>query len=193
MKAWVIGIGASALVTASALAQTGSSGDGPFHRGPMGGRMLSAEDREAFLDARIAALRTALRLTPEQERLWPPVEEAIRGLAKQRQEARQARRERWAAARERGSVDIPSQIRFMADRRAASAEALRRLADASGPLYAALDEAQRRRLSVVARWMGRQGMRRMHQGRWHMRHGAFDGRTRDFARAEEPVAPLQPR
>ena len=47
--------------------------------GLMMGRM-SPEDMSAFVDARIAALRAGLKLSTEQERLWPPVEEAIRGL-----------------------------------------------------------------------------------------------------------------
>ena len=41
---------------------------------------FSPEDREAFTDARIAALRARLKLTPDQEKLWPAVEDAIRGL-----------------------------------------------------------------------------------------------------------------
>ncbi|HJZ21063.1 MAG TPA: hypothetical protein VJ226_08900, partial [Bradyrhizobium sp.] len=39
---------------------------------------LSAEDRAAFADARIAAVHAGLKLTPDQEKLWPPVESAVR-------------------------------------------------------------------------------------------------------------------
>ena len=39
---------------------------------------LTPEDRAAFTDARIAALHAGLKLTPDQEKLWPPVEAAIR-------------------------------------------------------------------------------------------------------------------
>lgn len=158
MRRWVIGLsGLGALAAAAAYAQEG--GRGPFERGRPwhgGHERLSAEDRAAFTDARIAALHAGLRLNAEQEKLWPPVEEAMRGLVRQRREAREARRERFSAMREEGSrQDVPAALRFMADRQAASAEALRKLADAAQPLYGSLDDGQRRRLAVLSRPFGR--------------------------------------
>ena len=44
----------------------------------------TAADRAAFLDARIAGLKAGLRLSPEQEKLWPPVEGALRETAVKR-------------------------------------------------------------------------------------------------------------
>src|ERR1700704_6497927 len=44
--------------------------------------VFSPADREAFLDARIAALRAGLRLTPKQEKLWAAVETALRTSGK---------------------------------------------------------------------------------------------------------------
>jgi len=41
---------------------------------------ISAEDISAFGDARIAALHAGLKLTAEQEKLWPPVEAALRDV-----------------------------------------------------------------------------------------------------------------
>src|SRR5580704_1756601 len=55
---------------------------------------FSPEDRAAFLDAGIAALKAGLELTAEQEKNWAPLESAMRDLAKQRAE-------RFAAWRER--------------------------------------------------------------------------------------------
>src|SRR5689334_25000773 len=46
--------------------------------------LTRAEDVAAFTDARIAALKAGLKLTPDQEKNWPAVETAIRDLAKQR-------------------------------------------------------------------------------------------------------------
>lgn len=121
-------------------------------RGPM-----SSEDRAAFTDARIAALHAGLKLNADQEKLWPPVEEAIRGLVKQRRDAWTARRERFAGMNAGMGDDIrqdmPGLLRFMADRQAASADALRKLADASAPLYTSLDEGQKRRLAILSRFM----------------------------------------
>ena len=45
---------------------------------------MYAEDRAALLDARIAALKTGLNLTLEQENNWAPLEDAIRANAKAR-------------------------------------------------------------------------------------------------------------
>ena len=42
---------------------------------------LSAADLEHLTDARIEIVKAALQLTPDQEKLWPPIEEAIRARA----------------------------------------------------------------------------------------------------------------
>src|SRR5258706_7306532 len=52
---------------------------------------MSPEDRAAFTDARIAAVKAGLKLTPDQEKLWPPVEAAVRDLAKLRIDRANAR------------------------------------------------------------------------------------------------------
>ena len=52
---------------------------------------MSPEDRAAFADARIAAVHAGLKLTPDQEKLWPPVEAAVRDLAKMRIDRANAR------------------------------------------------------------------------------------------------------
>jgi zinc resistance-associated protein len=157
--------GATALAAVAGLAH--AQDGGPFRDDPRFRERLalSAEDRAAFTEARIAALRAGLKLSPEQEKLWPPVEDAIRGLARQRQETRLARRERFLAMRDQGLRDVPGQLRFMADSQAASAEALRRLADATSPLYGSLNDGQKRRLGMLARFLhlgagpGRRAMR----------------------------------
>ena len=163
MKRVLIGVTAALGLAAAAYAQDrgpgGAFSGGPFQDGPgMHGMRgpLSSEDRAAFTDARIAALHAGLKLNADQEKLWPPVEEAIRGLVKQRRDARMARRERFAGMNagmgDDGRQDMPGTLRFMADWQAASADALRKLADASTPLYTSLDEGQKRRLAILARF-----------------------------------------
>jgi len=126
---------------------------------------MSAEDAQAFTDARIAALKAGLKLTPEQEKNWPAVETVIRDLAKARFERMNARRD----ARRDGDHDPIERLRQRADAMTASAAGLKRLADASEPLYKSLDEAQKRRLTVLARqalrggsWRGEHGPRGLH-------------------------------
>jgi hypothetical protein len=45
---------------------------------------FSPEDRAAFLDVRIAALKAGLELNADQQKNWAPLESAIRDLAKER-------------------------------------------------------------------------------------------------------------
>ena len=89
-----------AVVVAAALAVAGSSvvyaqqhfaqpdRDGPRfeHR-----HRLSPEDRAAFVDARIAALKAGLELTPDQAKNWPDFEKALRDRALLRAERIAAR------------------------------------------------------------------------------------------------------
>jgi hypothetical protein len=81
---------------------------------------LAADDIAAFTDARIAALKTALKLTPDQEKNWPAVEQALRDISKERLALRQAR----SAAGQ--PVDATERLRDRADALAARATALRR-------------------------------------------------------------------
>jgi zinc resistance-associated protein len=118
---------------------------------------LTADDIAAFTDARIAALKTALKLTPAQEKNWPAVEQALRDISKERL----ARR----AARANGQpIDATERLRKRADALTARAEALRRLADAEKPLYQSLDDAQKRRFSIALRFAAR---RHIAEHRWH--------------------------
>jgi hypothetical protein len=107
---------------------------------------LTADDIAAFTDARIAAIKAALKLTPAQEKNWPAVEQALRDNSKERITRREARR----AAGQR--TDATERLRDRADTLTAQATALRRLADAEKPLYQSLDEAQKRRFGMAIRF-----------------------------------------
>src|ERR1700682_5785838 len=52
---------------------------------------INPEDRAAFANARIAAVHAGLKLNADQEKLWPPVESAVRELAKLRIDRANAR------------------------------------------------------------------------------------------------------
>ena len=118
---------------------------------------FSPEDRAAFLDARIAALKAGLELNAEQGKNWAPLESAMRDLAKQRAE-------RFAAWRDRrddnqdGDAEISPLDRLTraSERLSARAADLQKLAAAAKPLYDSLDDGQKRRFSVLFRGpMGR--------------------------------------
>jgi len=110
---------------------------------------LTADDIAAFTDARIAAIKAALKLTPAQEKNWPAVEQALRDISKERIAQREAR----AAAGQR--TDATERLRDRADALTTRAAALRRLADAEKPLYQGLDEAQKRRFGMAMRFAAR--------------------------------------
>ena len=159
MKRWMFGLAVGSALLAAGPVAAERSGMMLGGMSGMTGR-FSPEDMDAFTDARIAALRAGLRLSPDQEKLWAPVEEAIRGLVRLRRDQVRV----WRESRGQARDDIPGLLRAMADRQAARADALRRLADAAAPLYALLDEGQKRRLLVLARAL------RPHFGAMH--HGA---------------------
>jgi len=114
--------------------------------GPDFGRrqQFSAEDRAAFLDARIAALHAGLRLTAEQEKAWPAFEQAYRDLAA-------TRGDRTAGPRTEQSPDPVQRAQRNADALAASSTALKRYAEAMAPLYQSLDDNQKRRFGILSR------------------------------------------
>ncbi len=154
---------------------------------------MTPEDRAAFVDARIAAVHAGLKLTPDQEKMWPPVESAVREFAKLRIDRAQARMKAQDDA-SRGQQDGQGQqtpddpvarLRERADNMAASAAAMKKIADAADPLYKSLDDAQKRRLSVLThfgRFGGPEGWRHrwMDRDRDHDRWMDRDrGRDRD--------------
>lgn len=110
----------------------------------------TAADRAAFLDARIAALKAGLALTPDQAKLWPPVETVLRDMAK----AREARIQQWEERKkseEHKPIDPIARLVHKSERLIARGEALKKLADAAAPLYAALSDEQKHRLPILLR------------------------------------------
>ena len=124
---------------------------------------LSPEDRAAFADARIAAVHAGLKLTPDQEKLWPPIDAAVHDLVKiriDRANARMKAREDDTQKQE----DPVARLRERADNMSATAAALKKIADAADPLYKTLDDSQKRRLKILThmhrRFGGHEGWRR---------------------------------
>ncbi len=138
--ALVLGLG---FMVASAAAQQQGS-DGRRARGDTG-RQLSSEDRAAFLDARMAALHAGLRLTADQESLWPPVEAAARDRANLQTDLRRKDVEAGPPG------NLIEGLRRHGEADAARGGADMRLADAAQPLWASLSDEQKRRFPMLAR------------------------------------------
>jgi LTXXQ motif family protein len=136
---------------------------------------LSPEDRAALTDARIAAVKAGLKLTPDQEKLWPPVETAVRDFAKMRIDRANARMNAKPDDDAQTPDDPVTRLRERADSMAATAAAMKRIADAADPLYKILDDGQKRRLAILTHMGGRFG------GGW--RHRGFErGMDRGYDR-----------
>ena len=112
---------------------------------------MNPEDRAAFADARIAAVHAGLKLDADQEKLWPPVETAVRDFAKLRIDRANARMNAAHddAACQQKPDDPVARLRERADNMATSAAAMKKIADAADPLYKTLDDGQKRRLAIL--------------------------------------------
>src|SRR5258705_9531877 len=119
---------------------------------------MNPEDRAAYADARIAAVHAGLKLTADQEKLWPPVEAAVKDFAKLRIDRANARMNPPKDDSSQQKPDDPvARLRDRAENMAATAGAMKKIAEAADPLYKTLDDGQKRRLAFLTRFGGREG------------------------------------
>jgi hypothetical protein len=117
---------------------------------------LNTAERNSLTDLRIELIKAALQLTPDQEKLWPPVETAIRARAEDRK-ARIAKIQETVGRRaDESRVEIMRNrdpIAFLQRRSEALAQRsadLDKLAEAWQPLYKTFSPEQRRHMSALA-------------------------------------------
>jgi hypothetical protein len=123
---------------------------------PASPERLNAADRNNLTDMRIDLVKAALQLTPDQEKLWPPVENAIRARAEDRK-ARVAKIQETVGRRvDENRIEAlrnRDPIAFLQRRSEALAQRsadLDRLAEAWQPLYKTLSPEQRQRMAALA-------------------------------------------
>jgi hypothetical protein len=134
----------------------------------------SAQDMAAFTDARVAAIKAGLQLTPDQQKNWPAYEQAYRDFAKLRAERRvrfEQRREDQRADNRGSEVNPIDRLQRRADAIIARGTALKRLADAAGPLYQSLDDGQKHRFLLLSDPRHHESI-----GFWRMHRGHGEGR-----------------
>ncbi len=152
--------------------------------------------------------KTALKLNPEQEKLWAPVEAEVRNAFKARAEHRadrekmreERRKEREASTDGKDAKDtaktrdMSERIEQMSTRMSERAERMKAFAAAFKPFYASLSDEQKEVMRPLLRdlmggkgghgkrWaMGGgwgEGGRGHHGGGWHGRHPRDSGRLR---------------
>jgi zinc resistance-associated protein len=109
----------------------------------------SAEDVAALADSRMAALKTGLKIKPDQEKAWSAFEAVIRDLAKQRAD-RLAELINESQKTPRPAIVNPADVlRLRAKSMTQSAADLSKYADAIDPLFKSLDDGQKRRFLVL--------------------------------------------
>jgi hypothetical protein len=145
-KAVLAGTAALA-IAGSTLVYAQQRGDRPegFRRGAP-----TADEMRAFGNARLAALRAGLALTPEQQVNWPAYEEAAREMQKLRMERMIGLMERRNNPQPQNS-DPAERLRRQGTLLADTGVAMKRLADAVEPLYKSLDDNQKRRFAALGR------------------------------------------
>ena len=149
----------------------GRGGFGSDPRAEHQHRQLSADDVAAFGDARIAALKAGLELTPDQAKNWPALEQALRNMVQLRVQRIQAR-QAAAQSSQAPNADAGSPFDRMSRRADAMSKrgaALKQIADAGAPLYQSLNDAQKARFTMLGR------MLRPHERRHAMNDGDRDG------------------
>jgi LTXXQ motif family protein len=100
---------------------------------------------EAALDAQLKGMKSSLRLTADQEKLWGPFESAVKDGAKARLVALQ---------KEQGDNLSPmDRLNATAERVAQSTASLKKIVEAAAPLYATLDDAQKHKFITLGRML----------------------------------------
>ena len=127
----------------------------PDFPGARQGTDLRAADLNALTDERINIVKAALQLTPDQEKYWPAIVDAIRTSAKNRQARIANAATRVAELHERGPIEALRDrnpvdfLRRRADALAQRSADVKRLADAWQPLYQTLSPDQRERMAFL--------------------------------------------
>ena len=133
------------LMTTAPLAYAAETSSTVGMRGP------SATDLNSLTDMRVGLVKAALQLTPDQEKYWPPLEEAIRARSKNRI----TRLERVAELRDNGPMDALGDrnpvdlMQRRADQLIQRGTDLKKVAEAWQPLYKTLSQDQKKRMAFV--------------------------------------------
>jgi len=115
---------------------------------PHGFQQLTRADMDALTDARVAGIQAGLKLNPEQQKLWPALELAIRGMAADRA----ARMERMRSGeRPTPPTDLMERLDRRAERLSQRAQRVTALQSALKPLWASFDERQKRLFPILMR------------------------------------------
>ena len=174
----VAALGGGSIFALSAAAAPGDPPPPPGDAREVGGFML---------DAHLAGMKAALKLTPDQEKNWTAFEAAVRDAAQARHDAMRAMRE---AARGDERPSPIERMNAMADHLAKTSAEIKAIAGAAKPLYDSLGDGQRRHFGPLMAMLiehgrhhgpatGPDGMMGPHGGDWRHGMGPDDHRPGD--------------
>jgi hypothetical protein len=119
---------------------------------PGGGRQFNPDRLAKIANARIAAIKAGLELTPDQAQKWGPYQQALQDMLQfrvQRLQARQAAQQ--GNAQPQKGVDPFARLSARADAFTQAAPLVKKMADAGEPLYQSLSDAQKGRFKMLTR------------------------------------------
>jgi hypothetical protein len=115
-----------------------------------GWRQMTPDTRARLQEGRVAMVKAALQLTPDQEKLWAPVETQVREGFKAREawmEEWKKKREERKAEREKGGEqkrpDLADRFQKMSLRMTERADRMKAFTAAFTPFYASLSDEQK--------------------------------------------------
>ena len=122
-------------------------------RGHHGGKWMCGMAKH--IDGRLAFLKTELKITSEQEKLWEDYATVAKTNAKSMQERCDAAKEKWKDAKEKGDAKqrppLPERLDARTESLEARLEALRAKTNAVKPLYDALNDEQKKTADELIR------------------------------------------
>ena len=165
MRKLVLTAAVIASLAGSAIAFNAFAANG---EGPEGMHRHGMADMSFMLDARLAGMKAALKLTPDQEKNWGPFEAEVREAAKMRADMMRAHHEEM----EKDMRPTPIEhMNEMSDHLAKASAELKKVSDAAKPLFDSLDENQKRHFGPLLMSLRGHGMGGEH-GHWgHSGHG----------------------
>lgn len=136
---------------------------------------MSAEDRTAFFEARLASVRAGLMLNADQEKLWPAIESAARNMVKTMTEMREK------AHTATQPTNPFERMKSFGEASSARGAAMTRMADAMLPLWSMLTDDQKRRYRMLSGgMMAHPDMAQMQRGQGRMDMMQRDGDRRQM-------------
>src|SRR5580693_1822749 len=142
------------IAATAALALVGSTLVYAQQQGGGGHRQMTPDRFVKRANARIAAIKAGLELTPDQVQKWGPYQQSLQDLVQfrvQRMQARQAAQQQAGNAQPKGGGDPFARLSRRADAMTQSAPLVKKMADAGEPLYQSLSDAQKGRFKMLTR------------------------------------------